>query len=102
MAKKMSLEEVKARIHAYVRTTGISWCDIRRERDGDYVRVAFMPYRTLEVEWAGGPIHDAVRAYIDKQVADYQRRRGEYFPISACGRNADGTLDLSQCVKLGG
>jgi hypothetical protein len=62
---------------------GISYCDKERERDGDYVRIAFLPYTSLELK-----IEDDCPAELMPLVlADahsIQSRRGEFFRTSSC------------------
>ena len=70
--------------------TGISYADRTREEHGDYKRLAFLSYRTLELEW-----YDEVPSDLAKQIiadaASIQARRGELFQVSTSG----------QFVKLG-
>lgn len=68
---------------------GIGYADTRREEHDDYVTVAFLSYRTLELE-IRKPKSDLLPE-IRKHAATIQARRGEQYQVS-CG----------QTVRLGG
>jgi hypothetical protein len=70
---------------------GLSFADRGREEHGEYARLAFMPYATLEAEYSKS-CPPELRTEIEGHVADMQRRRGEQYRISAVG----------QTVTLGG
>lgn len=70
---------------------GIVYADRHREKHGDYARLAFLPYSTLELEIeADCPAELRVR--IEADAAHIQSRRGERFQVSSSG----------QTVMLGG
>ena len=74
--------------------TGISYADRSRERDGDYLKLAHLPYSTLELKWyePEAKVPPALRAAI---LADARRmiaQRGKEFKVSTAG----------QTVLLGG
>ena len=72
--------------------TGIRYADKQRERGGDYLPLAFLPYKTLELEWqprVSVPLD--LRYQIEQDAAGMRARRGEDYPISSSG----------QTVKLG-
>lgn len=75
---------INERLFIGVYPCGIVYADKERETDGDYARVAFLDYRTLTltVDDKNSPLLDAVRA----DAAAIQARRGQQFPISACGQ----------------
>lgn len=81
--------------HLFIGTmaTGISYADRSREAHGDYLRLAFLPFRTLSLEWKRGVrVSPGMRQLI---VADAERlaaRRGEDYPIDSAGHT----------VRLGG
>jgi hypothetical protein len=80
---------------------GISYADRSIEEHGDYKRVAFLPYRSLELEVSdpGSPLLPLVC----EEAAKIQARRGEVFGISACGRaDAAAGITSGQTVLLGG
>jgi hypothetical protein len=65
---------------------GIVYADRSRERDGDYVRLAFLPYDTLVLAMEKGVPAD-LKAEILKSAAKIQKRRGEKFAIDAAGHS---------------
>lgn len=79
------------RLFAGVYPTGIVYADRSREEHGDYKRLAFLSFRTLELEWSKGVPAD-LRRLIESDAAAIQARRGEDFEVSAAG----------QTVRLGG
>jgi len=80
-----------SRLFSGVYPTGIVYADKARERDGDYLRVAFLPFSTLQLEWAPGSHPAELRAEIERDAAQVIAQRGEQYPVSASG----------QTVKLG-
>lgn len=73
--------------------TGVSYADRRRERHGDYLTLARLPYRSLELEWVPHvPVPLALREEIVRHARSLQARRGEDMKISQAG----------QTVRLGG
>jgi hypothetical protein len=69
---------------------GIVYCDRTQEEHGDYRKVAFLGYRSLELQ-VYQP-ESALLPRIRKDAAEMQAQRGRQFAISACG----------QTVTLGG
>lgn len=79
------------RLFAGVYTTGISYADREREVGGDYKRVAFLSFGTLELD-----IYDSkspLLAEIRKDAATIHARRGEQYQISTSGQ----TVTLGRC-----
>lgn len=70
---------------------GIVYADRKREKHGDYARLAFLPYNTLQLEFADD-CPPELRKQIEAEAAAIQSRRGEQFQISTAG----------QTVTLGG
>lgn len=68
--------------------TGLSFCDRAREKHGDYVRLAFLSFRTLRLEWTpeGAITPSEMQRAIEAHAADLQARRGELYTVSACGQ----------------
>lgn len=66
--------------------TGLSYVDTQRERDGDYKRVAFLPFATLELEWDPGRHPSELRELIEKHAALMAKRRGQSFQVSSAGQ----------------
>lgn len=71
--------------------TGLSYADRTKERDGDYKRLAFLSFHTLELEVERDCPAD-LRARIEADALKLQNRRGEQFQVSTC----------NQTVRLGG
>jgi len=70
---------------------GIAYADRHREKHGDYARLAFLPYDTLQLEVEQDCPAD-LRTLIEADAASIQSRRGDLFQISSC----------AQTVTLGG
>ena len=79
------------RIFACVFSTGVSYADRNTEEYGDYKRLAFLPFSTLELEFRKDCPAE-FRSEIQKAAAKIQARRGLLYEISTCG----------QTVMLGG
>lgn len=70
---------------------GLVYADRTREENGDYKRLAFLPWHSLALQFA----HDCpadLRQRIEADARHYQVRRGQQQRISECG----------QTVMLGG
>lgn len=64
---------------------GLVWADRGREKAGDYAKLAFMPYDTLEAKFEA----DFPKAFIpliQEEVKRMQERRGQEFRTSATGQ----------------
>jgi len=88
MRTKKTVEE---RLWSGLFPAGIVYCDRTQERHGDFRKLAFLSYRTLELELEKDCPRDMAEA-IKLDAAKIQARRGELFQVSACG----------QTVRLGG
>jgi len=81
---------------------GMVYADRRHERHGDYKRVAFLPWDTLDlrIDAPRSDLLPEVRAH----AATYQARRGELHALSTTAdRDASGRLTgCGQTVRLGG
>lgn len=67
--------------------TGISYADRERERDGDYLRLAFLPFKSLKLEWARGvKVPTDLRAEIELHALDMELKRGQLYKISGAGQ----------------
>lgn len=75
-----------SRLFSGVYPTGIVYADKARERDGDYLRVAFLPFSTLQLEWSPGQHPAELRAEIERDAAEVIARRGEQYPVSSSGQ----------------
>lgn len=83
------------RLFVGVFPTGISYADKERERDGDYMRVAFLPFSTLELEWSPGRHPPGLRDLIERDAASIIRRRGQPYQVSGAGQ----TVTLGYATK---
>jgi len=78
----------KDRLFIGVFPTGIRYADRSRERDGDYLKLAFLPFSTLELEWheseakVPADLRAAIRADAKRVIA----KRGQEYPVSASGQ----------------
>lgn len=70
--------------------TGISYADRARERNGDYLKLAFLPYDTLKLEWREpkAKVPPKLRAAILADARRMAARHGQEFPISAAGQTS--------------
>ena len=64
---------------------GFSYADRTREVDGDYMPIAFLPFRSLELEWRN-ETDPATRQRIIDDAAEIQARRGEDYQVSTSGQ----------------
>lgn len=76
---------MKNRLFQGVFPTGIVYADRARERHGDYVKVAFLSYRTLQLE-IEKDCPEELRSLVLESAAAIQARRGEEFQISTVGQ----------------
>jgi len=72
--------------------TGISYADRAREKNGDYLRIAFLPFSSLALEWSPGRHPPELKRLVEEHAAKMRSRRGQDYPVSASG----------QTVRLGG
>lgn len=73
------------RIFCGVYPCGLVYADRSREKHGDYVRLAFLPYHTLELELERDCPAE-LRADIEASAAAMQAKRGQPFAISTTGQ----------------
>jgi len=64
---------------------GIVYADRHREKGGDYARLAFLPYDSLELK-VEADCPPELRKQIESDAATIQARRGELFQISSAGQ----------------
>jgi hypothetical protein len=75
------------RLFVGVYPTGIAYADRARTKHGDYLRLAFLPYSTLEIEWSRGVTVPAeLQALIEADAHAMQERAGQEFRVSASGQ----------------
>ncbi|MCK9442549.1 MAG: hypothetical protein M0Q13_14160 [Methanothrix sp.] len=66
-------------------STGIGYADRTREENGDYKKLAFLSFRTLELEFYG-KVPEELRKLIVEDANAIQVRKGEEYQVSACGQ----------------
>jgi hypothetical protein len=72
--------------------TGVAYADRTRERNGDYLRLAFLPFQTLELEWTPRVrVSPEMRRLIVEEADRLRTRKEENYQVSTAG----------QTVKLG-
>ena len=92
MARKKTAAQLQHEINAATRLsiavfpTGFSYADRGREKHGDYVKLARLPFGTLELEWTGESMPPAMRARILDHARKIQGRRGESYVVSQAGQ----------------
>jgi hypothetical protein len=74
------------RLFAGVYPAGIVYADRARERGGDYLKLAFLPFRSLVLEWEGVSMPDELRAEITRDAERIAERRGQDFQVSTSGQ----------------
>lgn len=79
------------RLFIGVQPCGLVYCD-RGRGSGDYLRLAFLPFRTLQVQWEGEAMTSDMRAAIERDASRMAEMRGQQYAVSACGQ----TVTLGQ------
>jgi hypothetical protein len=64
---------------------GIVYADRHWEKHGDYVRLAFLQFSTLQLD-IEKDCPKELAAQIRRDAATIQARKGEFFPVSTCGQ----------------
>jgi hypothetical protein len=64
---------------------GIVYSDRSREESGDYVKLAFLPYDTLNLELRPG-VPDDLRALIEADASKMASKSGQQYQISSSGQ----------------
>jgi hypothetical protein len=74
----------KPRLFIAPYSEGFVYCDRYREKAGDYLSLAFLSYRRLELEWYKdiGKVTEELRQEIEAHAASIQARRGEDYQIA--------------------
>lgn len=68
--------------------TGLVFSHRGLEKDGDYLRVGFMPYDTLELaeeRWFS-ELDPEIAALVREEVNDMKAKKGQLYPISSCNQ----------------
>lgn len=74
------------RLFAGVYPAGIVYADRSRQKGGDYLKLAFLPYRSLVLEWEPVVMPEWLREQIERDAAKIIVRRGELFEVSTSGQ----------------
>ncbi len=77
--------QVKQRLFIGIFPAGIVYADRWQQVAGDYKRLAFLPFRSLELEWSRDVPEFLVGA-IKTDAAAIQAKRGQAFQISTAGQ----------------
>lgn len=73
------------RLFIAIWSTGIGYYDKARIADGQYQRIAFLDYHTLEIEWHSALPSD-LAAEITADAATIQAKRGQPFQFGGPGQ----------------
>jgi hypothetical protein len=65
---------------------GLVYADRGREKNGDYVRLAFLSYRTLELTWEPNTLKHPCRNLILHSAQAMVAKKGEFFSTSISGQ----------------
>jgi hypothetical protein len=81
-------EALNAKKNLFIGTmaTGISYADRSREKHGDYMTIARLPFSTLKLEWSPGRHSQALRDLVAEHAAKIIAREGEEYPVSSSGQ----------------
>ncbi|WP_018234180.1 hypothetical protein [Thioalkalivibrio thiocyanodenitrificans] len=74
------------RLFAGVYPTGIVYADRTVDEDGDYKRLAFLEFATLELTYRG-PCPRELKSRIDADVESIRALKGQHFSISTSGQS---------------
>ena len=78
----------------HIAATGVAYSDRTREEEGDYAKLALLPFSTLEPFFFNG-CPDPLRARIVDHMQTIRERRGEDFQVSTAGQ----TVQLGYALK---
>ena len=79
------MKDDKPRLFSGVYPCGIVYADRWNEQHGDYKRVAFLPYKSLELDlYPDCPLE--LKAAIIKDAEGIIAQKGKAYPISASGQ----------------
>lgn len=81
-----ALQNPADRLFSGITPTGIVYADREQERDGDYMRVAFLPFQSLRLQWAPGNHPAELRELVEADAASIIARRGEAYEVSSSGQ----------------
>lgn len=77
-------DDGKPRLFIAPYSEGFVYCDRYREKHGDYLSLAFLSYRRLELEWYKdiGKVPEELRTEVIAHATSIQARRGEKYQIA--------------------
>lgn len=78
--------DVSERLFIGIYPGGVVYADRKRQEGGDYKRVAFLPYDTLELMVAPGSHPKALLDAVKRDAEKIAARRGELFVVSSSGQ----------------
>jgi hypothetical protein len=93
MAKKQVTPPID-RVFCALFPVGVVWSDRFVDLDGDYKRLARMPYDTLELQFEADCPYE-LRAEVTSQAKFYQDRRGQEYQVTRSGQ----TVVLGSAIK---
>lgn len=85
MGKSKKYPTPESALFAYVAPEGIVYCDRRQEEYGDYKKVAFLSFRTLELSLYN-PRADLL-PLITSGAARLQAQKGQEYQVSGAGQS---------------
>lgn len=98
ISRELAASAVEERLFVGVYPCGLSYCDRAVEKDGDWKKIAFLPYRTLELEVYAPQSPLLAAIHVDARAM--QARRGQEFQVSSSGQTVLlGAVD--QILKAG-
>lgn len=78
--------DAQLRLVAGVFPTGIGYADRKTEQDGDYRKLAFLPFSSLVLEWKAEKMAVGLRELIEQDAKAVIARRGENYQTSTTGQ----------------
>lgn len=85
MANNQQDSNLSERVFAGIYPCGVVYADRFTEIGGDYARLAFLPYDTLELQFEPRCTRE-LRAFITANAQLIQARKGEHYQISTSGQ----------------
>jgi hypothetical protein len=85
VAAKLARRSTVDRLFIGVYPTGIVYADRSREKHGDYARCGFLSFDTLALDLKPD-CPKVLRAFIEKDAARIQAKRGEPYQVSESGQ----------------
>lgn len=87
VTKRSNPKARRGDVTGFVMATGISYVDRSREVDGDYVKIAFLPFDDLNLTFnSRAKISPEQRAEVLRAAGEIIARRGEAYEVSTSGQ----------------